>query len=102
MIIIIIILCNIYIKKEHLIQTRKAELDLVINKNRTCHRVDFVVTVNHRVKVGEGEKLDKYLDCAKEEKSFLNQKETVIPVIVTVLETMSRNQEKRLDQMCVD
>ena len=38
-------------------------------EKRTCHLVDFVVPVFHRVKMKESEKIDKYLDLARELKS---------------------------------
>ena len=35
-------------------------------KNRTCRLVDFAVPADHRVKIKENEKRDKYLDLAGE------------------------------------
>ena len=39
-------------------------------KKRTCKIVDFAVMANHRIKLKESEKKDKYLDFAKELKKL--------------------------------
>ena len=38
-------------------------------KQSTCRIVDFTVTADHRVKLKESEKKDKYLDLARELKN---------------------------------
>ena len=63
------------IQTDHLISARKPDL-IVINKKkkkkkkkkekRTCKIVDFAVPANHRIKVKESEKKDKYLDLVWE------------------------------------
>ena len=35
-------------------------------EKRTCHLIDFAVPVHHGVKLIESEKIDKYLDLARE------------------------------------
>ena len=49
------------------------QLDLIIinkkKKKRTCKIVDFAVPADHRVKLKESEKKDKYLDLAKDWKN---------------------------------
>ena len=60
----------------------------IINKKKIiCHRVDLSVPANHWVKVKVGEKLDKYLDLARELKNLCNMKVTVITVITWALRT---------------
>ena len=39
---------------------------------RTCKIVDFAVLADHRVKLKEGEKTNKYLDRAREMKNLWN------------------------------
>ena len=39
-------------------------------KKRTCRIVDFAVLADHRVKLKESEKKDKYLDLTKELKKL--------------------------------
>ena len=38
-------------------------------KKRTCKIVDFAVSADHRMKLKESEKKDKYLDLARELKN---------------------------------
>ena len=38
----------------------------MIKKKRTYHQVDFAVLVDHKVKIKENEKIDKYLDLTRE------------------------------------
>ena len=50
--------------------------------------MDFAVSTDHRVKIKESEKIDKYLDLATGIKEKLwNMKETVIPVLISALGT---------------
>ena len=39
-------------------------------KKRTCKIVDFAVPADHRIKLKESEKKDKYLDLARELKNY--------------------------------
>ena len=69
-IIIIIIIWDINIQTDHLIPARRPVL-IIINKKttkkkRTCKIVDFAVPADHRIKLKECEKKDKYLDLARE------------------------------------
>ena len=49
-----------------LISARRPELIVINKKMRTCKIVDFAVPTDHRVKLKESEKNDKYLDLARE------------------------------------
>ena len=51
-----------------------------------------------RLKIKESEKIDKYLDLARELKELWNMKMTVIPVVAGVLGTAPRNLETRLSK----
>ena len=53
---------------DHQFLTRKPD-QVLIKKNRTCHWMDFTVPTDNRVKMKEKEKIDKYLDLARELKS---------------------------------
>ena len=58
-----------------LILTSRPVLIVVNQKNkRTCRPVDFAVSANHRLKVKENEKRDKFLDFARELKIYGTQK----------------------------
>ena len=59
------------IQTDHLISARRLDEEIV-NKKRTCRKVDFAVPADHRVKLKEIYKKDKYLDLARElEKLFV-------------------------------
>ena len=53
----------------------------------------------NRVKLNENEKMDKYLDLARELKKLWNMKVKVIPIVVGALGTVPINLEKRLKDM---
>ena len=53
--------------------------------------MDFVVPEDHRVKIKENEKKDKYLDLARELKNYLlNLRVTVIPIVISALGMVSK------------
>ena len=47
-------------------------------KKRTCQIVDFAVPADHRVKLKESEKKDKYLDLAREQKKTVEHETTFL------------------------
>ena len=60
------LLSDFDVHKDHQISARRQDL-VIINKNmRTCKIVDFAVSADHRTKLKECEKKDKYLDLARE------------------------------------
>ena len=65
------ILWDYEIQTDHLIPARRPDLVLINKKKRTCQLVDFAVPADHRVKLKESEKIDKYLDLARELKKTL-------------------------------
>ena len=58
------------IQTDHLISARRPDLIIINKKERTCKIVDFAVPADHRLKLKECEKNDKYLDLAWELKIF--------------------------------
>ena len=69
------LLWDFNIQTDHLISARRPDL-IIINKKekekkkRTCKIVDFAVPADHRIKLKECEKRDKYLDLARELKKL--------------------------------
>ena len=61
--------------------------------------MDFAVPADHRVKLKENEKMDKYLDLARELKMLWNMRVKVIPIVVGALGTVPINLEKRLEDL---
>ena len=85
----------------YLISARRSDL-LIVNKKtkkkkqkkqkktkRTCQIGDFVVSAEHRVKIKESEKRDKYIDLARElKKKLWNMKVTVKLIVAGVLKAI--------------
>ena len=78
------------IQTDHLISARRPDL-IIINekkkKKRTCKIVDVAVPADHRIKLKECEKRDKYLDLPRELKKLWNMKETIIPILIGIFGT---------------
>ena len=70
------------IQMDHLIPARRLDLIIINKKKRTCKKVDFAVPADHRIKLKECEKKDKYLDLARELKKLWNMKVTIIPIVI--------------------
>ena len=51
-------------------------------KKRNCKIVDFAVPADHRIKLKECEKKDKYLDLARLLKKLWNMQVTIIPIVI--------------------
>ena len=60
------LLWNFDIQTDHLILARRPNLIILNKKKRSCKIVDFAVPADHRIKLKEREKKDKYLDRARE------------------------------------
>ena len=78
--------CDFEIQTDHLISARRSDFYNNQQKKRT---VDFAVPVDHRVKLKDIEKKDKYLDLATELKKVRNMKVTVIPIVIGTLNTVT-------------
>ena len=52
--------------------------------------MDFAIPADHRLKLKESKKRDKYLDPARELKKLWNMKVTVIPVVIGVFGTITK------------
>ena len=59
--------------------------------------MDFAVLADHRVKLKESEKKDKYLDFAWELNKLWNIKVTIIPIVTGTLGTVTKGLIKRLE-----
>ena len=64
------LLWDVDIHMDHLISARRPDRIIIDKKKRTCKIVDFAVPVDHRIKLKECEKKDKYLDLARELKIY--------------------------------
>ena len=65
------------IHTDQLFSARRPDLIIINkkkqNKKRTCKIVDFALPPDHRIKLKECEKKDKYLDLSRELKNLWNQ-----------------------------
>ena len=59
-------------------------------KKRTCRIVDFTLPADHRVKLKECEKKNKYLNLIRELKKLWNMKVTIIPIVNGALGTVTK------------
>ena len=69
------LLWDFEIQTDHLLSARRPILIIINKKERT----------DHRVKLNESEKKNKYFDLARELKKLWNMKVTIIPIAVGVL-----------------
>ena len=95
------ILYNCEIQMHHPIPKRRLDIDLICKKERTCHRVDFALLADCRVKIKLREKLKKKISglCQRAKRKLWNMKSTLIPVVVRVLGRVLKNLEKRLIEL---
>ena len=93
------LLWDFNIQTNHLIPVRRPDL-IIINKiKRTCKIVDFAVPVDHRIKLKECEKKDKYLDLARELKNLWNMQMTIIPIVIGAFGTVTKGLLKGLEDL---
>ena len=59
------------IQTDHLISARIPDLIIINKKKKICKIVDFAVPADHRIKLKESEKRDKYLDLVRELKKTM-------------------------------
>ena len=85
------------IQTDHLISARKLDLIVINNKKKKiCKIVDFA---DHRIKLKECEKRDKYLDLARELKKLWNIKVTIIPIVIGAFGTVTKGLLKGQDYL---
>ena len=76
------------IQTDHLISSRIIDKNEKKKKKRICKIADFAVPADHRIKLKECKKKDKYLDLARELKKVWNMKVTVIPIVIGAFGTV--------------
>ena len=98
-IIIIIIIRNFHLQTDPLISARRPDLMIIHKKKKICKIVDFAVPADHRIKLKECEKRDKYLDFARELKKLWNMKVTIIPIVIGAFGTVTKGLLKGLGDL---
>ena len=61
--------------------------------------MDFAVSADHRIKLKEFEKKDKYVDLHKELKKLWNRKVTIIPIVIGAFGTVTKRLFKGLKDL---
>ena len=90
------------IQTDHLISARRPDLIIINKKKRICKIVDFAVPADHRIKLKECEKKDKYLDLARELKKLWNIQVTIIPIVIGAFGIVTSGLLKGLEDLEVD
>ena len=68
-------------------------------KRRICRLVNFAALADYRMKLKESEKNDKYLDLARGLKKLWNMKAAVIPIVISVLGTVTKGLIQGLEDL---
>ena len=58
--------------------------------NKTCKIVDFAVPTDHRIKLKECEKKDKYLNLARELKKLWKVKVPIVLIVIGAFGTLTK------------
>ena len=66
---------------------------------KICKIVDFAVPADHRIKLKECEKKDKYLDLDRRLKKLWTMKVTIIPIVIGAFGTVTKGVLKVLDNL---
>ena len=87
------------IQMNHQISARRPDNIIINNKKRTSRIVDFAVLADHRVKLKECEKKDKYLNLVRELKKQRNMKMTIKPIVIGALGTFTEGLVQGLEDL---
>ena len=68
-------------------------------KKRIYKTVDFAVPADHRIKLKECERKDKYLDLARELKKLWNMKVTIVLIVTGAFGTITKGLLKDLEDL---
>ncbi len=93
------LLWNFDIQTDHQISARRPDLIITNKKKSTCKIVDFAVPTDHRIKLKECEKKNKYIDSARELKKLWNMKVTIIPIVIGAFGTVTKGLLKGLEDL---
>ena len=68
-------------------------------KKRIRKIVDFSFLADHRIKLKEFDKKDKYLDLARELKKLWNMQVAIIPIVIGAFGTVTKGLLKELEEL---
>ena len=87
------------IQTDHLNPVRRPDLIVINKKKRTRKIADFAVQADHRIKLKECEKKDRYLDLARELEKLWNTKVTIAPIVIGAFATITKGLLKGLEDL---
>ena len=87
------------IQTYYLISAWRPDLIIINKKKKICKVVNFAVPADHRIKLKESEKRDKYLDLARELKILWNMKVTIIPIVIGAFGMVTKGLLKGLEDL---
>ena len=91
------------IQTDHLISAGRLDLIIINNNNnkkkKICKIVDFAVPADHRIKLKENEKKDKYLNLVRELKKLWNMKVTIILIVICTFGKVTKGLLKGLKEL---
>ena len=96
-----ILLWNFEIQTDPQISAQRLDFIIINKKRRTCKIVNFAVKADHRIKVKECEKKDKYLDLGRELKKLWNMKVKIIPTLIGSFAKVCKGLLKALEDLDV-
>ena len=70
-----------------------------LQKKRICKTVDSAVPADHRIKLKECKKEDKFIDLISELNNLWNMKVRIVPIVVVAFGTITKGLLKGLDDM---
>ena len=88
-----------YLRKWHINSYGTLTYRRITRRPDLCKIVDFAVPADHRIKLKEYEKKDKYLDIARELKKLWNMKVTFIPIVIGAFGTVTKGLLKGLEDL---
>ena len=96
------ILWDFTVQTDHFITARKHDMIFIDKEQDKCQIIDFAISYDTRVDDREVEKIEKYLDLARELNKVWNMKVTVIPLVARALCITAKALEKRLKNIGIE
>ena len=93
------LLWNFDIQTDYQISARTPDLIIIKKKKRIWKIVDFAVSVDHRIKLKESQKKEKYLGLTRELKTLCNMKVTIIPIVIGAFGSVTKGLLKGLEDL---
>ena len=92
------ILWDFSIHTDHVIEAQIPDL-VVVDKERSCKIINFVVPGDSRIEEKEKDKIEKYQDLGRELQKIWNVKVKIIPLVVGSLGAIPKQFGNRLKQI---